>query len=82
MGHHLGYFTHFGLDEQTAAPSVAGYSDAFDTIEVYNGDEAYPRVDPFVYISPIPEPAAFDLRSPGRVVVTRDADVGDGMGSL
>jgi hypothetical protein len=26
----------------------------------HNGDEAYPRVGPFVYISPIPEPAAFD----------------------
>jgi hypothetical protein len=28
------------------------------------------------------QPAVFDLRSPGRVVVTGDADVGDGTGSL
>jgi hypothetical protein len=29
-----------------------------------------------------PEPLVFDLRSPGRVVVTGDAEVGDGEGSL
>jgi hypothetical protein len=28
------------------------------------------------------EVAVFDLRSPGRVVVTADAEVGDGTGSL
>jgi hypothetical protein len=28
------------------------------------------------------EAAVFDLRSPGRVVVTADAEVGDGTGSL
>ena len=28
------------------------------------------------------EAAVFDLRSPGRVVVTADGDVGDGTGSL
>lgn len=29
-----------------------------------------------------PAPAVFDLRSPGRVVVSEDAEVGDGKGSL
>jgi hypothetical protein len=28
------------------------------------------------------ESAVFDLRSPGRLVVTADAEVGDGTGSL
>jgi hypothetical protein len=41
LGRELGYFTFYGLDENTAAPAVAGYSADFDTIEVYNGDDAY-----------------------------------------
>jgi hypothetical protein len=40
MGMTLGYFTHFGLDKNSGAPLRPGYSPAFDTIEVYNGDEA------------------------------------------
>ena len=24
------------------------------------GDEAYPRIDPFIFVNPIPDPAAFD----------------------
>lgn len=41
LGPNLGYFTRYGLDEDTADVAVPGYSSSFDTIEVYNGDEAY-----------------------------------------
>lgn len=36
----LGYFNYYGMDEQTGAVSVAGFDPNFDTLEVYNGDEA------------------------------------------
>jgi hypothetical protein len=37
----LGYFTRFGIDDATGAMSVPGYDPRFDTIEVYNGDDAH-----------------------------------------
>ncbi len=36
----LGYFTRYGLTFDTAEPKVAGYDPNFDTLEVYNGDDA------------------------------------------
>ncbi len=36
----LGYFTHFGLTLDTAEPREPGYDPNFDTLEVYNGDDA------------------------------------------
>jgi hypothetical protein len=39
-GPSLGYFNAYGLDTSGEA-SIAGYDAGFDTIEVYNGDEAY-----------------------------------------
>ncbi len=36
----LGYFTRYGLTLDTAEPKVAGYDPNFDTLEVYNGDDA------------------------------------------
>lgn len=36
----LGYFTYFGIDDDTGAMSKPGYNPDFDTIEVYNGDDA------------------------------------------
>jgi hypothetical protein len=41
LGANLGYFTYHGLDENTGDPAVAGYNPDFDTLEVYNGDDAY-----------------------------------------
>jgi hypothetical protein len=41
LGPNLGYFTRFGMDPDTGDVAVAGYSANFDTVEVYNGDEAY-----------------------------------------
>lgn len=40
-GKNLGYFTYFGVDPNTGEPAVSGYSEHFDTIEVYNGDDAH-----------------------------------------
>lgn len=37
----LGYFTHFGIDGATGEIRGAGYDPRFDTLEVYNGDDAY-----------------------------------------
>lgn len=37
----LGYFTYHGIDDATGAMSVPGYDPAFDTLEVYNGDDAW-----------------------------------------
>jgi hypothetical protein len=36
----LGYFTRYGLTFDTREPKVAGYDPNFDTLEVYNGDDA------------------------------------------
>lgn len=36
----LGYFAHFELDPKTAQPRKPGFDPNFDTIEVYNGDDA------------------------------------------
>jgi hypothetical protein len=36
----LGYFTRYGLSFDTAEPKVPGYDPNFDTLEVYNGDDA------------------------------------------
>ncbi|HVJ19086.1 MAG TPA: CehA/McbA family metallohydrolase [Polyangiaceae bacterium] len=36
----LGYFTHYGLTLDTAEPKQPGYDPNFDTLEVYNGDDA------------------------------------------
>ncbi len=37
----IGYFNYYGVDKQTGKPSVPGFDPHFDTLEVYNGDEAY-----------------------------------------
>lgn len=37
----LGYFTYHGVDDATGEMRVAGYDPAFDTLEVYNGDDAW-----------------------------------------
>ncbi len=37
----LGYFTYHQMDEATGEAKVAGYDPSFDTLEVYNGDEAW-----------------------------------------
>ena len=37
----LGYFTYHGIDDATGEMRVAGYDPSFDTLEVYNGDDAY-----------------------------------------
>ena len=37
----LGYFTYHGIDDATGEMKVAGYDPSFDTLEVYNGDDAY-----------------------------------------
>jgi len=36
----LGYFTYYGLSLDTAEPREPGYDPNFDTLEVYNGDDA------------------------------------------
>lgn len=36
----IGYFSYYGLDENTGVPLRDGYDPNFDTIEVYNGDDA------------------------------------------
>lgn len=36
----LGYFAHYRLSYDTAEPRVPGYDPNFDTVEVYNGDDA------------------------------------------
>jgi hypothetical protein len=36
----LGYFTHYQLSLDTAEPKLPGYDPGFDSIEVYNGDDA------------------------------------------
>ncbi len=36
----LGYFTYYGIDDNTGEMRRAGYDPAYDTIEVYNGDDA------------------------------------------
>jgi hypothetical protein len=38
---HLGYFTYYDLDPETGEPRRAGYNATFDTVEVYNGADAY-----------------------------------------
>ena len=42
-----GYFTHYDLDPLSGAPRRAGYNPDFDTVEVYNGLDAFdlPRVE-------------------------------------
>lgn len=37
----LGYFTFFGIDANTGEMKLPGYDPNFDTLEVYNGDDAY-----------------------------------------
>jgi hypothetical protein len=37
----LGYFTYFGIDDETGLMSRPGFNRNFDTLEVYNGDDAY-----------------------------------------
>jgi hypothetical protein len=37
----LGYFTYFGIDDDTGRMSRPGFSSRFDTLEVYNGDDAH-----------------------------------------
>lgn len=37
----LGYFTYHGIDDATGEMKVPGYDPNFDTLEVYNGDEAW-----------------------------------------
>lgn len=36
----LGYFSYFGIDDDTGEMTRPGYDPRFDTIEVYNGDDA------------------------------------------
>ncbi len=36
----LGYFTRYGVRVDNGEPTVAGYDPNFDTLEVYNGDDA------------------------------------------
>jgi len=36
----IGYFNHYGVDDTTGKPLRAGYDPGFNTIEVYNGDDA------------------------------------------
>ncbi|HEY8943322.1 MAG TPA: CehA/McbA family metallohydrolase, partial [Polyangiaceae bacterium] len=36
----LGYFSHFDLHPETAQPQRQGFDPNFDTVEVYNGDDA------------------------------------------
>ncbi len=36
----IGYFSYYGLDENTGVPLRDGYDANFDTLEVYNGDDA------------------------------------------
>lgn len=38
---HLGYFTYFNLDPNSGEAGTAGYDPNFDTLEVYNGDDAF-----------------------------------------
>jgi hypothetical protein len=40
LGIGLGYFNYYGLDDATAKPTVVGYNPSFDTVEVFNGDDA------------------------------------------
>ncbi|MCC6663251.1 MAG: CehA/McbA family metallohydrolase [Polyangiaceae bacterium] len=37
----LGYFTYHQIDDATGEMKVAGYDPKFDTLEVYNGDDAW-----------------------------------------
>ncbi len=37
----IAYFSAYQVDEKTGEPAVAGYDPGFDTLEVYNGDDAY-----------------------------------------
>jgi hypothetical protein len=37
----IGYFSYFGLNSQTGETAKPGYDPRFDTIEVFNGDEAF-----------------------------------------
>lgn len=37
----LGYFTYHGIDDASGEMKVAGYDPGFDTLEVYNGDDAW-----------------------------------------
>jgi hypothetical protein len=37
----LGYFTAYGLDPKSAEPRVSGYDPNYDSIEVYNGGDAF-----------------------------------------
>ncbi|HMJ14445.1 MAG TPA: CehA/McbA family metallohydrolase, partial [Polyangiaceae bacterium] len=37
----LGYFTYFGIDDRTGRMSRPGFNAKFDTLEVYNGDDAF-----------------------------------------
>lgn len=39
----LGYFTYFGIDDDTGRMTRPGFSSRFDTLEVYNGDDAHDR---------------------------------------
>jgi hypothetical protein len=41
LGPDLGYFTRYGIDDDTGEIRGAGYDPSFDTLEVYNGDEAH-----------------------------------------
>jgi len=36
----IGYFSHFELDEDTGEPKKPGFDPRFDTLEVYNGEDA------------------------------------------